>query len=531
MSEDTDELDGFEEIVIDPRTPVLIGGGHFTQRTAQQGKFADGMKPVEMLAKAARMAAEDSGGGEALLAAVDAIAVVRFTVDSAEAGRLPVGQIPNPPRALARAIGAKPSREIYTSAGGNTPQALVNKFAEHIAKGEAEVVLLAGCEYLATLLGALKSGVKLDAWGDDADGTPEAYGDFRPGVNPYEHAHGMRFPVNTYPLFENAIRGSKNRSVAFHQKKLGNLFRRFNQVASTVEESWFPKPRSAEEIATPSEKNRYVGFPYTKYMNAVIEVDQAAAVVMTSVGKAREMGIAEDKWVFLHGCADVTEIWNVTERPDLSVSPAIKLIAREVMDMAKLSIGDIDHMDLYSCFPSAVEYALDAFGIPADDERGLTVTGGLPYFGGAGNNYVMHSIVMMLHKVREDAGSFGLVTGNGWFATKHSAGIYSTEPTEGPWKRRDPKDYQGEIDAIERPNVVVEANGKGTIETYTVVHDRTGPMLGIVIGRLEDGSRFLANTPSDKAVLEDLMAREGLGRSGTVRHEAGKNIFTPDAAA
>ena len=524
------EADGFEEIVIDPRTPILVGGGHFTQRTAQQGKFAEGMKPLEMLTKAAKMAAEDSGIGDAALAAVDTIAVVRFTVDSAEAGRLPVGQMPNPPRSLAKAIGATPKREIYTAAGGNTPQALVNSSAEDIANGKADVVLLAGCEYLATLLGALKAGVKLDAWGDDEGGEPEKYGDYSNGVNAYEHAHGMRFPVNTYPLFENAIRGSKNRSVAFHQKKLGNLFRRFNVVASTVEESWFPKPRSAEEIATPTEKNRYVGFPYTKYMNAVIEVDQAAAVLMMSVEKAQELGVPEDRWVFLHGCADVKEIWNVSERPDLSESPAIKLMAREVMAMSKLSIGDIDHMDLYSCFPSAVEYALDAFGIAADDERGLTVTGGLPYFGGAGNNYVMHSIVMMLHKVREDTGSFGLVTGNGWFATKHAAGIYSTEPTEGPWTRRDPQSYQSEIDAIERPKVAVEANGKGTIETYTVVHDRTGPMLGIVIGRLEDNSRFVANTPADRAVLDDLMSREGIGRTGTVRHEAGKNVFTPDAA-
>ena len=520
--------DGYEEIEIDPRTPVLIGGGHFTQRTAQQGRFAEGEGPVPMLARAARMAAEDTGLGVDILKAVDTVAVVRFTVDSAEAGRLPVGQVPNPPRSLANAIGAAPKTEIYTAAGGNTPQALVNKSAEDIAEGRADVVLLAGCENLATILGALKSGVKLDAWGDDAGGEPEKFGDYRPGVNATEHAHGMRFPVNTYPLFENAIRGAKGRSVAFHQKKLGKLFQRFNAVAAANPESWFPTARTAEEIATPGEKNRYVGFPYTKYMNAVIEVDQAAAVIMTSVAKARELGVPDERMVYLHGCADVAEIWNVIERPDLSVSPAIRLMAREVFAMSGLSIGDIDHFDLYSCFPSAVEYALDAFGIPADDERGLTVTGGLPYFGGAGNNYVMHSIVMMLHKVREDAGSFGLVTGNGWFATKHAAGIYSTEPTEGPWKRRDPKTYQAEIDAIERPKVVVEANGKATIETYTVAHDRNGPMLGIVIGRLEDGSRFVANTPAERAVMEDLMAKEGLGRTGTVRHEGGKNIFTPD---
>ena len=183
-------------------------------------------------------------------------------------------------------------------------------------------------------------------------------------------------------------------------------------------------------------------------------------------------------------------------------------------------------MDLYSCFPSAVEYALDAFGLAEDDPRGFTVTGGLPYFGGAGNNYVMHSIVTMLEKVREKRGAYGLVTANGMYATKHACGIYSTIPTKGAWKRENPKDYQKQIDALPRPKVAVEANGEATIETYTVVHDRNGPMLGIVIGRLADGSRFVANTPAgDVAAMQTLMDTESLGRKGAVHHENGKNVF------
>jgi acetyl-CoA C-acetyltransferase len=510
---------------IDPRTPILIGGGQFTDRAAQKGQFTNEVAPIPMLERAARMAAADTGAAEGVIKAIDAIAIVRLIADSSESRRLPMGAITNPPRSLGKRLDVNAKREIYTAAGGNTPQQLVNHFAQEIAEGRTEMALLAGCENFATMMGAIKTGVALD-WAEDAGGTPEEFGDYRRGSSDYEKAHGAWIPVNNYPLFENAIRGAKGRTVAEHQKKMGELFARYNAVAAANPLSWFPTKRSAEEIATPSPSNRYVGFPYTKYMNAVIEVDQAAAVFMTSVAKARELGVPEEKWVYLHGCAEATDIWLISERADYTKSPAIKLMGEKAFAMAGLTIADIGAMDLYSCFPSAVEYALDAFGLDQDDPRGFTVTGGLPYFGGAGNNYVMHSIVTMLETMRAQRGTYGLVTANGMYATKHACGIYSTIPTKPGWKREDPKSYQKQLDAMDRPNVVEVAEGDATIETYTVIHDRNGPMLGIVIGRLADGSRFLANTPpGDAAAMQTLMDTESLGRKGTVRHENGKNIF------
>ena len=339
--------------------------------------------------------------------------------------------------------------------------------------------------------------------------------------------------MNVYPLFENAIRGAKGRDVPTHLKAMGKLFSPFSKVASENPYSWFPTYRSAEEIATPSEKNRFVGFPYTKYLNAVIEVDQAAALIMTSVAKARELGIPESKWVYLHGCADASEIWNVTERVNYYTSPAIRMIGKKAFAMAGLDVGDLTYIDLYSCFPSAVELACRELGIAEDDPRGLTVTGGLPYFGGAGNNYVMHSVATMLDKLRARPGAFGLCTGNGWYVTKHSAGIYSTKPTEGRWQREDPKSYQKEIDAEPHPAVVEKPEGRATIETYTVVMDRKGKRFGIVVGRLEDGKRFLANTPDDDATLDWMMQEEMLGRAGTVSDDGAEqsvSLWVDDAS-
>ena len=425
----------------------------------------------------------------------------------------------NPPLSLAKHLDIAPRRTLYTATGGNTPQWLVNRTAEEIARGECEVALLAGAEYIASLLGAMKAGVDL-GWGagpdHDPGSDPEEIGDQRPGTTEYERRYGLHFPVNVYPLFENALRGQAGREPEAHLKWLGEFFSPFSKVASENPYAWFPTWRSPEEISTPSEKNRFVGYPYTKYLNAVIEVDQAAAVVMTSVAKARELGIPESKWVYLHGCGDANDIWNVSERVNYFSSPAIRTIGKKAFAMADKGVSDLSFIDLYSCFPSAVEIGCKELGIATDDPRGLTVTGGLPYFGGAGNDYVMHSIVTMMQKLRANPGTFGLCTGNGWYVTKHSAGIYSTAPKEGPWEREDPKSYQRDIDAMAHPEFIEQPQGGATVETYTVVTDRKGKRFGIVVGRDAQNRRFLANTPDDEATLDRMMHEEMLRRAGEV---------------
>ncbi len=510
----------------DDRMPILIGCGQLTQRTAQTGKFDESLDPLQLLVEAATRALADTTAADKLKALIDNISVVRFTADSSEAGRLPIGQYTNAPRSLGNRIGAKAKREYYTAAGGNTPQFLVNRTAEEIANGETTAALLAGSEDLATMLGALNKGIQLK-WGEDAGGEPIHIGENRRGVNDIERAHALYFPVNAYPLFENGIRGHKKRSVREHQLALGRLFSPFSKVAAANPHAWFPKFRTPEEIATPSENNRYVGFPYTKYMNAIIQVDMAAALVMTNVKTARELGVPESKWVYLHGCADATDIWHVSERVNYYSSPAIRTMGQKAFAMAGKTVADLEFIDLYSCFPSAVEIGCAELGIAEDDPRGLTVTGGLPYFGGAGNNYVMHSIATMMEKVRSKPGAFGMVTANGWYVTKHALGIYSTAPVKGAWKREDPKSYQRDIDAMAHPEVDPKPEGDGVVETYTVMHDRGGPKMGIVIGRLPSGNRFIAHTPNDPATLGDLMERETLGRRGRVTAGDKTNLFVP----
>jgi acetyl-CoA C-acetyltransferase len=401
---------------------------------------------------------------------------------------------------------------------------LVNEMAERIAQGDSDMVLLAGSENLATLLAAVKTGVKID-WNGRATGDPLDIGTRKPGCSEHEKRYGLFLPINTYPLFENALRAKAGRSIPDHQRFLGELFAPFSQVAAGHPQAWFPVARSAGEIATVSPQNRMIGFPYTKYMNAVIQVDMAAALLMMSAGTARRHGIDRSRWVFLNGCAQANDHWHVSERRDYTSSPALGRCGAEALRMAGLAIGDLRYFDLYSCFPSAVQIACAELGIATDDARGLTVTGGLPYFGGPGNNYAMHAIAGMMDRLRAAPGAHGLVNANGWYLTKHAVGVYSTEPRQAQWQRIAPDACQRDLDAMPRPAFTETPSGAATIETYTVTHGPAGPQQGIVVGRLGDGTRFLAHTPPDAATLDALMRAEGVGRDGVVSHDGGRNVL------
>ncbi len=498
----------------DDRTPILVGAGQLTQRDVAP---AAALEPVAMMEVVARRAAEDAGGGVALLGRVDSLAVVNvFSWPYA-----------NPPGLLAERLGMRPAEAICTTVGGNTPQWLVNETAGKIAAGRVRVALLAGAEAVRTVLRARKARHQLD-WSSGGDGTPSMVGDTRDGTSEHEVAHGLMLPTQIYPLFENALRARAGRGLAEHQAMLGELCGRLAAVAAGNPHAWFRQARTADEIATVTPSNRMIGFPYPKLMNAIIEVDQAAAVLMTSVGEARTLGIPRDRWVYLWGSGQAHDRWFVSERVDYTSSPAIREAGRQALAAAGIGIDRVEHLDVYSCFPAAVQIGRDALGIAADDPRPLTVTGGLPYFGGPGNNYSMHAIAEMMARLRARPGAIGLVTALGWYLTKHAVGVYSAAPKDGPFVREDPAPRQAELDAGRAPELVREPSGPARIETYTVLHDRDGaPVRGLVIGRLDDGRRFLAAAPDDRALLEGLVAREAVGLRGLVGARDGLARFEP----
>lgn len=489
---------------------VLIGVGQTVQREVRPDSARN---PVELMADASRSAAEDARLGSRLFPSISLVA----TVDAF------AWQPASPPGLLAEAVGAVPARLVASTVGGNTPQAYVNWLAGEIRAGKAGTCLVAGVNVVASMLKARQEGVRL-AWPTGGGQPPERFGDNRPGGTDYENAHGLFLPANTYPLFENALRARRGLSIAEHQLAIGRMFSRFTQAAARNPYAWFPVERSAEELVTPTATNRWVAFPYTKYLNAVMAVDQAAAVVITSATEARRLGVPEDRWVwFLGGGAASEDPWNVSERPRLDRCPAMTFAAEQAMANAGVGVGDLDFFDLYSCFPVAVELACEGLGISETDPRGLTLTGGLPYFGGPGNNYSLHGIAAMADALRGKAGACGLVTANGWYLTKHAAGVYSSAPP----RRRSGAAAPPAAARDEPVPLRVEPEGNAVVETYTVVCERSGePETGIVVGRLESGERFLAHTPPDRALLEEWMRACAIGRRGRVR-AGSPNLFTP----
>lgn len=505
--------------MIEDSTPILVGTGRITDRDTPLDALPG---PIGLMQRAAEAAREAAGLAADCWADLDTVAVVKSFRESAR----------NSPLALARRLGAANASGRLLPDGGNGPQYLVNRYCETIARGEARFVLLAGAEAKDSVRRLKKAGLRPD-WSEPPDSDPDWLIADQPMGTPHEQRHGVWLAALVYPLFETALRGHYGHTIDAHQQAMGELFARFAAVAAETPGAWFPTRRSAREIATAGPGNRYVGWPYTKFMNAMNHVDQSAALLLTSVGEARRRGIDPARWLFLHGCADTQEPLAMSEREAFHACPAIRVMGERALAMAGRSLEEIDLFDLYSCFPSAVAIARDELGLAADDPRPLTVTGGLPYHGGAGNNYVMSAIARMAERLRAEPGRFGMVTANGGYLTKHAAGIYSHRPIEGPWRREDPARYQAGLDARPRPAFVEAPDGAGVIETYTVAYGREGqPEAGILYGRLGDGGdpmapRFLANTPADPDLLAAMTREDFLGARGRVAADGRINRFTP----
>jgi acetyl-CoA C-acetyltransferase len=495
------------------RNPAVAGGGEIAQH-AVEGEAQLG--PVALMAEAARRAGEDTGGR--LLERVEVVASV-MSISLRH---------PDPGALVAESLGLGGVRTLQTRIGGNLPQYLLNDLGAEIAAGRLDVALIVGVEALHSRRKSTDQVVAdLDMAIPDGEPAP-LVGDDRPGWTDDEAAHQAAIPTSVYPLFESALRAAAGRSVEDHQRMVSELWARFAGVAGTRAAAWSPKAWSAEEIRTPGPGNRMVTFPYTKLMCANIFVDQAAAVLLCSPEAARAAGVPDDRLVYLHSGADAADHQFVTERWSLADSPGIRAVTGEALAAASITADDVARFDLYSCFPSAVQAAMAAIGLagPAGgDDRPLTLTGGLSFFGGPGNNYVTHSVAAMVDACRADPGSLGMVTGVGYFLTKHSAGIYSTRPPERGFVRADPAATQALVDATPKRPPAGAYDGPATVEATAVQFDRDGnPVLAVLSTLTPDGRRALANA-TDPDALASMTTAEWAGNAVELRTDGTVNVL------
>jgi acetyl-CoA C-acetyltransferase len=501
---------------LDPRTPVVVGVGQASERLGDPGY--QGLSAVDLAAAAVRAALNDAASPDsaAIAAAVDTVAGVRQFEISVPGAPAPLGRSDNFPRSVAGRVGLAPERAVLEVGGGQGPQHLVNEFAAAIAAGRAEVVLLFGAEAISTAEHFAKAADAPD-FTEHAEGSLEDRGYGLAGMMPRRLAgHGLSDAPSQYALIDNARRARLGLSRDAYAAAMGELFEPFTRVAAGNPHAAAPQARTARELVTPTEANRPIADPYPRYLVAREKVNQGAAVLLMSLAAARRLGVPESRRVFLHGHADVRER-DLMERADLSRSPAAVLAVTRALGMAGITANDLDSIDLYSCFPAPVFNICDGLGLAADDKRGLTVTGGLPFFGGAGNNYSMHAIAETAARVRAQPGGFGLVGANGGIMSKYSAGVYSATPA--PWRPGNSRQLQEEVDAWPAPGEARDPDGWATIETYTVRHSRDGRMTGIVIGRLDgDGRRFVARGDDrDAGLIELLTTGEPVGKKVYVR--------------
>ena len=460
---------------------VLVGVGQSMSEWDGTSGPEGAPSPLSLAVTASRAALEDAG---VEAGAVDTLTFVKIFEDSVRGAKHPQGHNTNLPGTLARDIGAKPARLIYSDVGGQSPQALANEMAARIHAGEIDVALVAGSEANRASKGALKNKVEID-WADGDEAEVEDRGLGGEMLSRTEIKHGLIAPAFFYALFENAIAAREGRTRSGQREAMAKLFQPFTKVAAGNPYSQFPVERSEDFLSTPSPKNYEFADPFLKWHIAQDAVNQGAAILIMSEEKADELGVAKDKRVYLHGAGEAGDDL-LSLRPKIDGSWAMDVAIQRALDQAGKTSGGMAYFDLYSCFPCAVFSSTAALGIdPFHDERPLTLTGGLPFFGGPGNNYSMHGIAEMARTLRGEPGAFGLVLANGGWMTKEAVGVWSTtRPDEfKPVEKAAKPSQQVELDP---------APSGGTIETYTVVHGRDGPQHGVIFGRTSEGKRFLA---------------------------------------
>jgi acetyl-CoA C-acetyltransferase len=465
-------------------TPIIIGVGQVSERP-QDGGYR-GLSPMDLGGMALASAIADCTGTGSVAQAIDTVAAIRQFEISTPFATAPFGRSNNPPRSIAARVGAAPARAILEITGGQGPQTLVGELAAEIASGRSHVAAIVGAEAISTALALGKAGQAPD-WSEDVGGDIEDRGFGLDGMlDPALIRHGVAGMIPNYALFENARRARLGYSLEQYRQAIGDLFSPFCSVAAANPHAASREHHDAAALATISERNRIVAEPYTRLTVSRDQVNQGAAILLASVDAARQLGVPEDRWVYIHAVTSADELSPLT-RPDLSCSPAAIESVRAALARAETSFGAVSHVDLYSCFAIAVFNQLDAFGLSVDDPRGWTLTGGLPFFGGAGNNYSSHAVAEAVLRSRAAPGSLALVGANGGALSKYATGIYSTTPA----------DWRGGERYAKLPRqqtacpVAESVEGAARIESYTMMTGKSGPVAPLVL-RTDNGARQVA---------------------------------------
>lgn len=459
--------------------------------------------PLELMSNIARAALADAGVDPADVDAIGCVDPLSWTYADL-------------PAKVSEATGCGDTREFWLPAGGTTPLDLLHEVTNAMAKGELDVAILVGAEAMRTRRKAVRAGGEPD-WPPRDKNVKPMRGQ-KPFTSEWEAKHGLRLPIQSFPMLENAIRTARGHTADEQINIAAGLLHKNARVAANNPNAWFQDAPSVEEIAKVTDDNRMISYPYAKRMNAIMDVDQAAAIVVVSDRYLKEHGTADKAAAILSG-AGAEEVWNPIERRSLSTCVAMNMALNTALEDSGLSADDINAFDFYSCFPAPVQLALDELDMDLDDSRDFSITGGLAYAGGPGNNYVMHSLATAVSRLRQHPEERLMITGIGMANTKHAATILS-HSSNVPAGATGRTQYRVETGDEGLP-VAERASGECSIVTYTVEYDRDGGATNIIyILDTADGKRAIANSANPGDDVADVLASDPIGRTGELSWDA-----------
>jgi acetyl-CoA C-acetyltransferase len=469
--------------VHDDRSPVLVGVGRVLGN--RDRTVAGAREPLRLAADAVQAAAADVGeAGVRLLRELDSISVAHTASWAYE----------DLPARLGERLAAAPRRCFSAPVGGHWPAALLDSAAARIAAGETAIELVAGTEASASVVMLERAGVEP---GRDLGWTTEPGGmaRFAPEDLGSEamQAAGLVLPTRVYPLVDLAHGHAVGETPAETMRRGAEVFAALSRVASTQATAWNPAERTVAEILDVGQGNRMICEPYPLAVNAMPLVDQAAAVLVTSRGLARERGIPEAAMVHVWGGAGATDAPDVLARASLTGSPALCSVFDRALASAGLSADEIDVVDLYSCFPVVPRLAGRYLGREATGLAGAT--GGHSAYGGPLSSYSLHAIAACAERIRAGART-ALVHANGGYLTHQHAIVLAADPhVDGYVGDPVPHDV-----AEPGPPPCPPGEHLVTVEAATVEYDRDGrPRQGFLVGRTDDGRRLAGCTPAGDA--------------------------------
>ena len=476
---------------IEQNFPILIGVGQVLNRIED---LSQAKEPLTMMLEAIELAECDTQVSKFLHEA-DSVRVIR--------GMWPYA---NPAKYIAEKLGAPQAETVGTLIGGNQNQAVINETSLQILRGERKLVVITGAEFGNSSTKARKAGIELAITECPGEYDRVIGASQRPEHHALERDKGIFRAIQVYPMYDNAIRFARGETLNEHIERVSGLWARFNDVGLRNPNAWVQKNMTPEEIRTPSAANRPISFPYTKFMNANMSVNMGAALIMTSVGFAKRLGVPEERWVYPVAGVKGYDHSSASVRDEFHTSPGIRLVGQRLLDLADTNVDELDFVDLYSCFPSAVQVAAKEYGLR--ESRDLTVTGGLTFGGGPLNNYVMHSIARTVELLRDTDNGKGLVTANGGNIYKHVHGVYSAQPPSQPFVS---ESVQDDIDALPSRTCLDSFEGEANIESYTVMYDGFEPNVAHVSLRTPDEERVWVNV-TDRDTVQGMTTEEFCGR-------------------